>query len=56
MDEIAWRKEIRWYAQQFVERASALNYKGKKRDDAAIDYFCGIATALKASNRDDESE
>lgn len=55
-EKIEWRKEIRWFAQQYVERANALAYKGKKRDDAAVDYMCGIATGLKASKRDSESE
>lgn len=34
-------------AQQFVERAKALGMKGKKRDDAAMEYFCGACTALE---------
>jgi hypothetical protein len=32
----------------FVERAEALNLKGKKRDDAAMDYFVGANRALVA--------
>ena len=28
----------------WVERASELSYKGKKRDWAALDYICGAAT------------
>lgn len=30
-------------AKSFIERSEALGYKGKKRDDAALDYFCGAA-------------
>jgi hypothetical protein len=30
-------------ATSFMERADALNLKGKKRDDAALDYWCGAA-------------
>lgn len=28
-------------AQAFIERAVARNYRGKKRDDAALDFFIG---------------
>lgn len=31
-------------ANRFIERAEALGYKGKKRDDAALDYWCGAAS------------
>lgn len=34
-------------AEAFVERASQLDYKGKKRDDAALDYFVGAAISAK---------
>jgi hypothetical protein len=30
-------------ALSFIERADALSLKGKKRDDAALDYWCGAA-------------
>ena len=41
------------FARSFMERATVLNYKGKKRDDAALDYYCGAATALYASGDTD---
>ena len=31
----------------WVERASELSYKGKKRDCAALDYICGAATLAR---------
>ena len=34
---------IRILAQKFIERAEALKYKGKARDNAALDFFCGAA-------------
>ena len=37
----------RTLAKRFVERASALGLKGVKRDNAALDYFCGAASALE---------
>lgn len=43
------RQIIRTIAQRFVERAESLGYKGKKRDDAALDYWCGAAVAAEAS-------
>lgn len=30
-------------ALSFIEGADALGLKGKKRDDAALDYWCGAA-------------
>jgi hypothetical protein len=30
-------------ALSFIERADALSLKGKKRDAAALDYWCGAA-------------
>lgn len=33
----------RTLARRFIERAEELGYKGKKRDDAALDYFVGAA-------------
>jgi folate-dependent phosphoribosylglycinamide formyltransferase PurN len=35
-------------AEQFIERVDALGYKGKRRDDAALDFFCGAASAAEA--------
>jgi hypothetical protein len=38
---------VKKLAQGFVERAKALGYKGKKRDAAAMDYFCGALMAMR---------
>lgn len=38
-------------AQKFIERSEALGLKGKKRDDAALDFWCGAASALELSGR-----
>lgn len=38
-------------AQYFIERATALGLKGKRRDDAALTYFLGAA-ALAEINGD----
>ena len=35
-----------------VERAGALAYKGKRRDDFAIDYLCGACTALQVGGHE----
>jgi hypothetical protein len=32
---------------QFVERADHLQYKGKKRDGAALDFMCGAASIAR---------
>lgn len=40
-------------AKQFVERSAALGYKGKARDNAAIDYIVGAAAALQAINHEE---
>ena len=38
-------------AAKFIERADALGYKGKKRDDAALDFFVGAgAVAAETGN------
>lgn len=42
--ELTTRLKIRALARKFKERAEELGYKVKKRDDAALDYFCGAAT------------
>lgn len=41
--ELTTRLKIRAIARAFQERAKELQYKGKKRDDAALDFFCGAA-------------
>lgn len=35
---------------KFVERAEHFNLKGKKRDEQAIEFLVGAATALQVSN------
>lgn len=42
--------EIKFVAEKFVERANALGLKGKRRDDAALDFFCGAAIGAQAAN------
>jgi hypothetical protein len=39
--------KIKTIAERFRERAAALNLKGKKRDDAALDYFVGAAVGAE---------
>jgi len=38
------RQIVQVLAKRFLERSEALGYKGKKADNAALDYFCGAAT------------
>ena len=38
---------VQTIAKRFIERAEALELKGKKRDDAALDYFCGAAAGAE---------
>lgn len=45
--EIVERTRI--LAQRFIERSQELRYKGRKRDFAALDYFCGAAVAAEVS-------
>lgn len=33
-------------ALRFIERAEKLGYRGKRRDDAALDFFTGAHSAL----------
>lgn len=40
------------FALLFIQRADALGYKGVKRDNAALDFYCGAATALAATTGD----
>jgi hypothetical protein len=37
---------IKRLASQFILRSEALDYKGKKRDAAVLDFFVGAANAL----------
>lgn len=41
------RTLARGIASAFIERSKALEYKGKKRDNAALDYFIGAAKCLE---------
>jgi hypothetical protein len=36
-------------AKKFIERSNALKYSGVKRDNAALDYFCGAASMAELS-------
>lgn len=45
---------IQQLAERFIERAENLNYRGKARDKAALDYFIGAAQLAELSN-DEES-
>lgn len=38
---------LKLLCKDFVERAENLGYKGKKRDDAVMDYFAGAAMMAK---------
>lgn len=53
---LAWRKNVRWLCQQFIERSNAIGYRGRRRDDAALDYLIGAAQAFKVAGHDWESE
>lgn len=37
-------------AKKFIERSEALGYKGRKRDDAALDFVCGAAAPFAPSS------
>lgn len=43
--QVERRRRVRLVAQRFVDRATELGMKGKRRDAAALEYFVG-ATAL----------
>jgi hypothetical protein len=55
-DEHPGRALARKLAKQFIERAEALNYKGKRRDNAALDFWCGAATLAQQEERNDVAE
>lgn len=44
---MGYHKLVKTIAERFVERSSALGLKGKKRDDAALDYFLGAAAGAE---------
>jgi hypothetical protein len=43
-------------ALKFVERAATLELRGQRRDEAAVDFFCGAAIALDAAGLDVEAK
>ena len=45
-DEIKTTKAL---AEKFIERSKELKYSGVKRDNAALDYFCGAASMAELS-------
>jgi hypothetical protein len=47
---------IRDLAKSFIERAAHLNYKGKKRDDAALDFWCGAVRLAELSGNQKMAE
>jgi hypothetical protein len=38
---------LREVCAQFVGRAEALGYKGRRRDQAAIDFLCGVSCGAR---------
>lgn len=42
-------------AAKFVERSTTLDLRGKRRDEAAVDFFCGAGVALAAAGMDAEA-
>ena len=47
---------LRKLCASFVERAAALNLKGKKRDDALMDYMIGAHVALAATGQAEDAQ
>jgi hypothetical protein len=43
-------------AVSFVERAKYLGLKGKARDNAVLDFFCGAACALEKVGKHEEAQ
>lgn len=39
-------------ARRFVKRCDAMGYKGRKADHAALDFFCGAATAAELAGNE----
>ena len=54
MSETPTMPAVRAICAAFVERSEALNYKGKRRDNAALDYMCGAATAAQWAGKAQE--
>lgn len=47
MTEVESREVIRQMARLFIERATNFGWKGKKRDDLALEFFMGAAKAVE---------
>ena len=45
---------LKHLCQQFVERSKTLEYKGKRRDDAVMDFFVGALSAMSPDHPDYE--
>ena len=43
-------------AKAFIERSDHLSYKGKKRDDCALEFWCGAAVHAQHSGAPDAAE
>ena len=48
MTDVETRAAIRAMARLFIERAERFGWKGKKRDDLALEFFIGGAKAAEA--------
>lgn len=46
--QVKLRRRVRAIAQRFVDRATELGMKGKRRDAAALEYFVGAAALAEA--------
>jgi Asp-tRNA(Asn)/Glu-tRNA(Gln) amidotransferase B subunit len=47
---------LRELCKSFMERSTALIYKGKKRETAAMDYFVGAVAGAKLAGKEDFAE
>lgn len=47
---------IKELVRAFVTRSETLRLKGQKRDDAALEFFCGAAAALRIAGRAEDYE
>jgi hypothetical protein len=46
-------QQIKRLAELFLERSTGLGYKGKKRDDFALEYFVGAAALARVTGQED---
>lgn len=49
-ESIAHRARWAHIAKSFISRAELQGLKGKKRDNAAMEFFCGAATVTEAND------